>query len=82
MLTTKNVPDPVKTGPQWSSIAVVLNCGPGDPLICIFCMSYLYALVNILDSDHQLVKRDLFKTVCHIRDTYRIGRVVLVNQIS
>lgn len=29
-----------------SSIAAVLNCGPGDPLICIFCRSvdYLYDL--------------------------------------
>lgn len=38
-----------------SSKPVVLYPGPGDPLLCTFCMS---PLSNRLNSDHQLISRE------------------------
>ncbi len=35
---------------------VVLNPGPGEPQLCTFC-----SLFNTLDSDHQLIMRELYE---------------------
>ncbi len=57
------------------SRSVVFNPGPGDPLLCTFCVSPLF---NTPDSDHQLIKREIhvLNRVCQIRETYKMCRAV------